>query len=89
MGIGFSVLLIAIGAILTFAVDVTVAGLDIRIVGWILMGAGVVGLLFTVFVLTPRRRRSTSETRTVDGTQPPSTTTTSSTSTGDPAPPST
>jgi uncharacterized membrane protein len=65
MGIGFSILLLAVGAILTFAVHVTVAGIDIAIVGWILMAAGVIGLVLTMVVLAPRRRRSTTETRTV------------------------
>jgi uncharacterized membrane protein len=65
MGIGFSILLLAVGAILTFAVDFKVAGIDIAIVGWILMAAGVIGLVLTMVVLAPRRRRSTTETRTI------------------------
>ena len=64
MGIGFSIFLLALGAILAFAVDATVAGLDISIVGWILMGAGVVGLVLTMVVLAPRRRRTVTETTT-------------------------
>jgi hypothetical protein len=61
MGIGFSILLLAVGAILAFAVNATLAGLDIRIVGWILMAAGVIGLILTMVVLTPRRRRTVTE----------------------------
>jgi Domain of unknown function (DUF6458) len=50
MGIGLGIFLIALGAILTFAVDWTVAGLDLRMVGRVLMVAGAVGLiLFFVF----------------------------------------
>ena len=45
MGIGISVFLIAIGAILAFAVNVAVSGIDLAAVGWILMGVGAIGLL--------------------------------------------
>jgi hypothetical protein len=45
MGIGVSVFLIAIGAILAFAVNVAVSGLDLSTVGWILMAAGTIGLV--------------------------------------------
>lgn len=51
MGIGISVLLIAVGAILTFAVEVTVQGLDIGTVGIILMIAGAIGLLWSLLFL--------------------------------------
>jgi hypothetical protein len=44
MTIGFSIFLIAIGAILTFAVEFDVAGLNIAAVGWILMITGGVGV---------------------------------------------
>jgi uncharacterized membrane protein len=64
MGIGFSIFLLALGAILVFAVNATVAGLDISIVGWILMAAGVIGLILTMVVRTPRRRRTVTETTT-------------------------
>ena len=56
MGIGASIFLIVLGAILTFALDLTVAGVDIDIVGWILMIGGVVGLIFTAFIWGPRNR---------------------------------
>ncbi|WP_430867931.1 DUF6458 family protein [Demequina aurantiaca] len=62
MGIGINIFLIAVGAILTFAVDTTVAGLDINVVGIILMAAGAVGLLLTLLVFAPRRRRTVTET---------------------------
>jgi len=45
MGIGVSVFLLAVGAILAFAVDVTVSGIDLDTVGVILMIVGVIGLL--------------------------------------------
>ncbi len=56
MGIGFSIFLLALGAVLTFAVHATVAGLDIHVVGWILMAAGALGLILTMVVFVPRRR---------------------------------
>jgi hypothetical protein len=62
MGIGFSIFLLAVGAILAFGVDATVAGLDITVVGWILMAVGVLGLVLTMVVLAPRRRRIVTET---------------------------
>jgi Domain of unknown function (DUF6458) len=56
MGIGASVFLIAVGAILAFAVDASVGGLDIDVVGWILMGAGLLGLIVTMMIWGNRRR---------------------------------
>jgi hypothetical protein len=55
MGIGLSILLIAIGAILTWAVKFTVAGVSIHLIGVILMVVGAIGLLFALIVLTSRR----------------------------------
>jgi Domain of unknown function (DUF6458) len=43
--VGASIFLIAVGAILKFAVTATVAGVDIQVVGVILMLAGVLGLI--------------------------------------------
>jgi hypothetical protein len=45
MGIGVSVFLIAVGAILAFAVDVTTEGFDLDTIGVILMIVGAIGLL--------------------------------------------
>jgi Na+/proline symporter len=56
VGIGASIFLIAAGAILTFALEVEVAGLDLDVVGWILMAAGVLGVVLTALVWGPRRR---------------------------------
>lgn len=55
MGIGASIFLIALGAILAFAVHFDISGLDVNIVGWILMIAGVIGLIMTAFIWGPRR----------------------------------
>jgi uncharacterized protein DUF6458 len=48
MGIGVSVFLIAIGAILAFAVNVATTGIDLDVVGVILMLVGGAGLLFSL-----------------------------------------
>ena len=57
MGIGVSIVLVAVGLILALALDFEVSGLDIRYVGWILFAVGLLGLVMTSFVWGPRRRR--------------------------------
>jgi len=57
VGIGTSLFLIAVGAILYFAVEADVSGLEISTVGVILMVVGVVGLLISLFFLSSARRR--------------------------------
>ncbi len=56
MGIGVSVFLLALGAILAFAVNATVSGLDISVIGVILMVAGAIGLAMTMLVFGRRDR---------------------------------
>ncbi|MFF7248537.1 hypothetical protein ACFZBU_32025 [Embleya sp. NPDC008237] len=56
MGIGAGILLIAVGAILTFATDWSVSGINIDVVGVVLMIAGVVGIALFLMVWGPRRR---------------------------------
>ena len=56
MGIGASIFLIAVGAILTFAVHATLSGVSIQTVGVILMIAGALGLIVTMTIFAPRRR---------------------------------
>ena len=55
MGIGASIFLIAVGAILTFALDVQLGGVDLDVIGWILMAAGVLGLIMTALIWGRRR----------------------------------
>jgi hypothetical protein len=55
MAIGTSLFLIAVGAILRYAVDATVAGVDIQTAGLILMIIGVVGLVIGLFLITQQR----------------------------------
>jgi hypothetical protein len=45
MGIGISIFLMAVGAILAFAVNVTTSGVNLDTVGVILMVVGAIGLL--------------------------------------------
>jgi hypothetical protein len=45
MGISLSIFLIAIGAILAWAVDAEVSGIDIQVAGVILLVVGVIGFL--------------------------------------------
>jgi hypothetical protein len=59
MGIGASVFLIALGAILAFAVDVSTSGFNINTIGIILMVAGAVGLAMTMLVFGRRDRVGT------------------------------
>jgi beta-lactamase regulating signal transducer with metallopeptidase domain len=56
MGIGSSLFLIAAGAILYFAVNTEISGLEISTVGLILMVIGIVGLAISLFLLTSARR---------------------------------
>ena len=63
MSIGASIFLLVVGAILTFAVNVSTEGFNINTVGIILMVAGVVGLLLSLLFwssFSPYRRRSAS-----------------------------
>ena len=62
MGIGASIILIAVGAILAFATDFDVAGVDEKVIGVILMIAGALGLLFTALILGRRRTGYADET---------------------------
>jgi hypothetical protein len=58
MGIGVGLFLIAVGAVLTWAVNATVNGVDINTVGVILMIVGAVGLVLDLIIFAPRRSRS-------------------------------
>ena len=48
MGLGVSLFLIAAGAILTWAVNTSVSGIDINTIGVILMVVGIVGLVLSM-----------------------------------------
>lgn len=67
MATGTSIFLIAVGAILTFAVDAEVSGLDLDTVGVILMVVGVIGVIVSLMWIdratSPRRGRTVIEER--------------------------
>jgi Domain of unknown function (DUF6458) len=48
MGLGVGIFLIAVGAILAFAVNDTSGAVDIDTVGWILMGVGLLGIVLSM-----------------------------------------
>jgi Domain of unknown function (DUF6458) len=56
MGIGGSLTLIAIGAILKFAVTKRITGINVGTVGVILMIVGAIGIAITLAITTSRRR---------------------------------
>ena len=51
MSLGVSIFLLVVGAILTFAVDVTTSGFSINTVGIILMIAGALGLVLFIYIV--------------------------------------
>ena len=51
MGIGMSIFLIAVGAILRYAVNVTVQGVEIDTVGLILIVVGIIGLVISLAIV--------------------------------------
>jgi uncharacterized membrane protein len=55
MGIGASILLIALGLILALAVNIHVSGIDLQTIGWILTLVGIVGLVITLTFWNRRR----------------------------------
>lgn len=63
MSIGAGIALFAIGAILAFAVNVETEWVNLDMIGYILMGAGLVIFLIGI-VLMSRRRRTESVTHT-------------------------
>ena len=56
MGIGTSLFLIAVGAILYFAVNADFSGLEVSTIGLILMVVGIIGLLISLFFISSARR---------------------------------
>ena len=56
MTVGISIFLLAVGAILKFAVEDSIEGVDLGIIGIILMVCGIIGLLFGLIQLANTRR---------------------------------
>ena len=48
MGVSVSLILIALGAILIWAVEVTLGGVDLNAIGWILLVVGAIGVLLSL-----------------------------------------
>lgn len=63
MGIGTGIFLFVVGAILAFAVNIQQSVINLAIVGYLLMGAGVIVFVISL-ILTLRRRSTVSTTRT-------------------------
>jgi beta-lactamase regulating signal transducer with metallopeptidase domain len=63
MSIGTSLLLIAVGAVLRFAVSVSTHGFNIHTVGVILMIVGVVGLIISLLWMMVWRERAAARPR--------------------------
>lgn len=55
MQIGGSLFMIAVGAILAFAVTDAINGVDLTMVGYILLGVGALGLLLSLLLMGNRR----------------------------------
>jgi hypothetical protein len=56
MTIGGSIFLVAVGAILRYAVTDSISGIDLATIGLILMIAGIVGLVISLFMFATSRR---------------------------------
>ncbi len=56
MTVGGSIFLVAVGAILRYAVTDSISGVDLATIGLILMIAGIVGLVIGLFMYTTSRR---------------------------------
>ena len=48
MGLGVSIFLIAVGAVLAFAIHVTTSGVDLHTIGYILMGVCALGIVLSL-----------------------------------------
>ena len=57
MGIGGGIFLIAVGAIFAFAVRTNTDVIDLDVVGWVLMSAGLAVIVLTIWFWQDRRRR--------------------------------
>ncbi len=66
MGYGVSIFFLAVGAVLTWAVDATVEGLDLQTVGVILMVVGGVGLMFSLLYWSSFNERRVRRTTVLD-----------------------
>jgi hypothetical protein len=66
MTIGGSIFLVAVGAILRYAVTDSISGVDLATIGLILMIAGIVGLVISLFMFASARRDAYGRDRVVE-----------------------
>ena len=66
MSIGFGIFLFAVGAILAYAVNVSLDWIELSTIGFILMGAGAVTTIIGVALLARRRSAVSTEHRRTD-----------------------
>jgi Na+/proline symporter len=70
MGYGLGAFLLAVGLILALAVNESVRGVDLQMIGWILTGVGALVIVLTAITWNRARGSRTVATRThADGTQ--------------------
>jgi hypothetical protein len=69
VAIGSAIVLFVFGAILAYGVELDIAGLNLEVIGFILMAAGVIGGIIGALMMMSGRRRSVTQEahRTVDG----------------------
>ena len=48
MGLGVGIFLAAVGAVLAFAVNTNVSGVNIHTIGWILLIVGIIGIILSM-----------------------------------------
>lgn len=70
MYIGVGIFLIVVGAILTFALNVSVGAVDLDVIGWICMAAGVVAILLSLVLANRRTTDAGFSSRRVTHTDP-------------------
>lgn len=67
MWIGLGIVLIVIGAVLNWAIEVNIPGISDSVLGWILIVAGIAAILFSFIAQAQRNRvHTTHETRSVN-----------------------
>ncbi len=71
MSVGLGVFLVALGAILSFAVSDRLAGVNLVMVGYICMAAGVVTVILSFVIAGQRRRTDTTVVERRDYQAPP------------------
>jgi hypothetical protein len=72
MGIGISVFLLVLGAIFRFAITADIDGVDLRMIGVILMIAGAGTFLLTILTMSRSNQQQQHNERLYNGDNPPS-----------------